>query len=58
MQARPARRTCCTIVWAIRPTFGALYRLGSETRALLDWTSLAQRSIAEVSNLAAWLELR
>jgi hypothetical protein len=36
----------------------ALYRLGSETRSLLDWMGLAQRSIAEVSNLAAWLELR
>ena len=36
----------------------ALYRLGGETAALLDWTGLAQRSIAEVSNLATWLELR
>jgi hypothetical protein len=36
----------------------ALYRLGGETQALLAWTDLAQRSIAEASNLATWLELR
>ena len=36
----------------------ALYRLGAETRALLDWTQLAALSIAETSNLADWLELR
>src|SRR5207253_10565994 len=36
----------------------ALYHLGAETSALLDWTQLASLSIAEVSNLADWLELR
>ena len=36
----------------------ALYRLGGETSALLDWTRLAQQSVAEVSNLTDWLELR
>jgi pSer/pThr/pTyr-binding forkhead associated (FHA) protein len=36
----------------------ALYRLGAATPALVEWTRLAERSIAEVSNLAHWLELR
>jgi len=36
----------------------ALYRLGAATPALIDWTRLAERSIAEVSNIANWLELR
>jgi pSer/pThr/pTyr-binding forkhead associated (FHA) protein len=36
----------------------ALYRLGAETQALLNWSQLAMLSIAEVSNLADWLELR
>lgn len=36
----------------------ALYRLGAATPALVEWTRLAERSIAEVSHLADWLELR
>lgn len=41
-----------------RTDIGALYRLGAETSALITWSRIAQRSIAEATRLAAALRVR